>query len=81
MFVLSIWLLNRTGSKVLVVEISISSEERLGFSWTSSDRMMHKSWVNVVAVLFDLTLSTYIHLLLKEKIYKICAHYNVHNVG
>ena len=54
--VLSIRQINRRGSKELAIEISVSSEERRGFSWTFPDRMMHKSRVNVVAVLFDLGL-------------------------
>ena len=39
-----------------MVRISVSLEMVPGFSWMSPDRMMHKSRVNVVAVLFDLGL-------------------------
>ena len=34
------------------MEVSVSSEKGPGFSWTSPDRMMHKSRVNFVAVFF-----------------------------
>ena len=39
-----------------MVRLSVSSEMGPGFNWMSPDRMMHKSKVNVVAVLFDLGL-------------------------
>ena len=39
-----------------MVGISVSSEKGRGFSWMSPERMIHKSRLNVVAVLFHLDL-------------------------